>query len=40
MTVVRVVPILKVTDLPASLDSYATLGSVVEFRYAAAPGGP
>jgi catechol 2,3-dioxygenase-like lactoylglutathione lyase family enzyme len=40
MTVARVVPILKVTDLPASLEFYARLGFVVDFRYAAGPGGP
>ena len=41
MTVKRVVPIVRVTDLPGALDFYcSTLGFVEEFRYSAGPGGP
>lgn len=41
MAVARVVPILKVTDMPRALDFYgSTLGFVVDFRYAAGSHGP
>ena len=40
MTIARVVPILKVTGMPSALEFYARLGFVVDFQYAAGPGGP
>jgi uncharacterized glyoxalase superfamily protein PhnB len=41
MTVKRLVPIVKVTDIHRALDFYcATLGFVQDFRYSAGPGGP
>jgi catechol 2,3-dioxygenase-like lactoylglutathione lyase family enzyme len=40
MTVARVVPILNVSNMPASLEFYTRLGFIVEFQYAAGPGGP
>lgn len=41
MTVTRVVPIIKVTDMQAAIDFYrSTLGFVVDFRYSASPAGP
>jgi catechol 2,3-dioxygenase-like lactoylglutathione lyase family enzyme len=41
MTVKRVVPIVKVTDIQRALDFYCSmLGFVEEFRFSAGPGGP
>ena len=41
MAVARVVPIIRVTDIPSAIDFYGSkLGFVTEFRYAAGTGGP
>jgi catechol 2,3-dioxygenase-like lactoylglutathione lyase family enzyme len=40
MTINRLVPILRVTDMAAAIDFYTGLGFVVEFRYAAGSHGP
>jgi catechol 2,3-dioxygenase-like lactoylglutathione lyase family enzyme len=40
MAIRRIVPILNVSNMPASLDFYSRLGFVVDFRHAAGPGGP
>lgn len=40
MTISRVVPIFNVSNMRASLDFYARLGFIVDFEYAAGPGGP
>lgn len=41
MTISRIVPVLRVSDMDAALDFYGrVLGCVTEFRYAAGPVGP
>ena len=41
MTVARVVPIIRVTDMRSAIDFYGSkLGFVTEFQYSAGPGGP